>query len=164
MTWSDEERRAWLFPPITGFVDGIDLALLDPSDPGDRTFLIEFEHPEFRGVPEDGTIKVGRHEVDPRLHLALHEIAANQIWDANPAETWQTAARLTTLGYDRHEVLHMIMSVLSRAVYRALEKEPRDPERVTTQLDALPGSWEAQRGRPSTGRRPPRRQGYRPAR
>ncbi len=164
MTWSDEERRAWLFPPATGIVRGIDLALLDPSDENDRSFLIAFEHPEFEGTPEDATVMVGRQEVDPRLHLALHEMVANQIWDANPAEPWQTAARLTTLGYDRHEVLHMIMSVLSRAVYRALEKASPDPERITAQLDALPGSGEAQRRRPSAGGRRHPRSAYRPKR
>jgi uncharacterized protein len=44
---SEEERRRFAAPPAEGWMRGIDLGLLDPSDPDERRLLIEAEHPEL---------------------------------------------------------------------------------------------------------------------
>ena len=57
---------------------------------------------------------------NPRLHVAMHQIVANQLLaDALP-ETWRTVQRLADLGYDWHNVMHMIASLVSEDVHRAL--------------------------------------------
>jgi len=73
----------------------------------------------------------GRREVDisgtkvnPRLHLSMHEIVVNQLWDGIPPETWEAAQRLLAQGHDRHEVLHMLAEVASAVAFRALHDGP----------------------------------------
>jgi hypothetical protein len=51
---SKAERRAFVCPPASGENDGIDLAMLDPSDEDERRILIEAEHPEMRQALDDG--------------------------------------------------------------------------------------------------------------
>jgi hypothetical protein len=51
----DEARRAFAVPPASGEFDGIDLALLDPSDPDERRMLIIAEH--------RATVLAGRREI-----------------------------------------------------------------------------------------------------
>ena len=140
---SDDERRAFAVPPASGEVDGIDLALLDPSDPDERRLLIEAEHPEFRDALErDEEIVVGDESMNPRLHIAMHEIVANQLWDDDPPETWQTAQRLLAEGYERHEVLHMLASVVSTEVWGMLAGGAQaDRTRYVAALDKLPASY-----------------------
>lgn len=146
MTWSIEERRGWLFPPVSGVVDEIDLAFLDPSDADDRGLLVAFEHPEHDRAREDEEVIAHGGTPSRRLHLTIHEVVANQIWDGNPEDTWRTAERLTGLGYDRHEVLHMLGSAVGAEIWRALSEESlHEPDLMAEQLAALPESWEAQR-------------------
>lgn len=148
---SDEAtRRAWVLPPATGLVDGIDLSLLDPEDEGDRHFLMLAEHPELASAIENGQdeIAIGHDGVtmSPRLHLAMHEVVANQIWSNDPPEVWATAQRLTQAGYDRHEVLHMLASVVSADIYNTMTgKAALDIDRTRRELAELPGSWDALR-------------------
>lgn len=135
---------------MSGTVDGIDLALLDPADRDERRLLIEAEHPMLRQALRDDVHEVvlDGQVMNPNLHIALHEIVAERLWADDPPETWPTAQRLAALGYDRHEVLHMIMSVLSDEIYQAMQgpgATPQNQERTRAALAALPGSWEAQR-------------------
>jgi hypothetical protein len=84
--------------------------------------------------------------MSPRLHLSMHEIVAKQLWADDPPETWPTAQRLMTLGYRRHEILHMLGSVVSGEAWRTMQyKQPFDADRFRAGLDALPESWEAER-------------------
>jgi hypothetical protein len=83
--------------------------------------------------------------MNPALHIAMHEVVVNQLWADDPPEMWQTAKRLTEAGYERHEVLHMLASVVSTQVWGALANSaPYDVERVRMELAALPEGWEAQ--------------------
>lgn len=153
---SDElARRAWLLPAASGVTDGIDLSLLDPADDGDRHLLLLAEHPELADAIDDDQdeIEVQGAIMSPRLHLAMHEVVANQIWNDDPPEVWSTAQRLTLAGYDRHEVLHMLASVVSTDIYNAMsDKLPFDIARTRRELDALPASWEAIRTPPPPNR------------
>lgn len=134
-----------MFPPVLGWHDGIDLSSLDPEDEGDREALILAEHPDMAaGLGEGPDSVVG--EPNLKLHLAVHRVVASQIWNDDPPETWATARRLSALRYDRHEVLHMVGSAVAEQLYFALAPEATfDHGGFVAALDALPGSWEAQR-------------------
>ena len=144
------DRRAWAVPPGRGRLGEIELALLHPDDPDDRGILIRAEHPELEEALEADldTVRVGGHDVNPRLHLALHEAIANQLWEDDPPEVWQTAKRLLGIGYERHEVLHMLASTMTEELWQALQdRRPYDRARHVRSLQALPGDWEAARHR-----------------
>jgi uncharacterized protein DUF1841 len=126
----------------------VELSLLDPGEEGDRHFLILAEHPELQEAVEDDQDEITLHGnlMSPRLHLSMHEIVAKQLWADDPPETWPTAQRLMALGYQRHEILHMLGSVVSGEAWRTMQyKQPFDPDRFRAGLDALPESWEAER-------------------
>ena len=148
VTWTIEERRAWTFPPVEGIVDEIDLALLDPADPDDRGLLIRFEHPDFAAAVEAGSeeIEFDGNVINPNLHLTIHEVVANQLWEGEPPEAAETARRLDLAGYDRHEIFHMIGSVVSEEIWAMLrDKRMADLDLMRQDLAALPGTWEADR-------------------
>src|SRR5437868_12476433 len=84
---------------------------LDPTDPDERALLIRAAHPELDPAAE--TVQVDDGEINPRLHLTIHEIVANQIIDETPPEVWATAQRLRRLGYGRHEILHMLGAAMT---------------------------------------------------
>ena len=145
---SEGDRKTFACPPASGVVDGIDLALLDPTDEDERRILIEAEHPELKQALDDGVreIRLGREVMNPRLHIAMHEIVTNQLWAYDPPEMWQTAERLISAGYERHEVLHMLGSVVSGQVWGALvDGASYDIEAVRRELAALPEGGESQR-------------------
>ncbi len=76
----------------------------------------------------------------------MHEIVANQLWADDPPEVWATAQRLLADGYDRHEVHHMLASVIASEVFEIMRHEHHpDVERVRQALAALPGEWEQRR-------------------
>lgn len=126
----------------------MELSLLDRDDENDRRILIEAEHPELHVALRSGRREIHRSgtTMSPALHITMHEIVANQLWADDPPEMWETAQRLLKIGYDRHEVLHMLASVLSDEVFQMLRQhEPHERERVRTALAALPESWEEHR-------------------
>jgi hypothetical protein len=129
----------------------IELSLLDPAEEDDRHFLILADHPELQQAVEDDRDEITLHGnvMSPRLHISLHEIVANQLWMDDPPESWETVQRLMALGYERHEILHMLGGVVSGEVWRTMQlKEPFDPERFRAALAALPDSWEDERAEP----------------
>jgi hypothetical protein len=132
-------RRGWAMPPARGKLHGIDLALLDPADPDDRSILVEAEHRQFAlTLKRHEDVDVNGGTVNPRLHLALHEIVAKQLWDGQPPETWAAAQRLTGQGFDRHDALHGIMRAVSDIVFAALNEPLNDRmDEMRAALDAL---------------------------
>jgi tetratricopeptide (TPR) repeat protein len=69
---------------------------------------------------------------------------ANQIMADDPPEVWQTAQRLIKDGYERHDILHMLASVVSKQTYSILnDQQPLDADEYIQALDALPDSWHA---------------------
>jgi hypothetical protein len=151
----DAERLAFAVPPVDDPPDWIDVDLLDPEDPDDRVVLIRAAHPDLEAAIDEGreTTVVGGQEINPRLHLAIHEVVAQQLIGRDPPEVWATAQRLRRLGYDRHEVLHMLGGATSGQLFEALQgRRPYDHAEHVAALDALPDSWERQR---SGGPAPP---------
>src|ERR671910_2220617 len=144
----DEARRTFAVPPASGEFDGIDLALLDPSDPDERRMLIIAEHPDLAPAVVAGRrgIHVRGEPISPELHISMHQIVTNQLWHDDPPEVWQTVKRLSAEGYDRHEVLHMLASVVSDQTYNVLKHgKPFDADRMRADLERLPESWERAR-------------------
>ena len=85
---------------------------------------------------------IGGESVNPRLHVAMHQVAANQLLTDNPSQTWQTVQRLAGLGYDWHNIMHMIASLVTEDVYSALtEHRQPDPAAYIRRLSELPGDW-----------------------
>lgn len=148
-------RRAFAVPRAHGVFREIDLALLDPGDRDERRMLIEAEHPEFASALErdDDLVIIDGEEVNPRLHLTLHEIVVQQLWDDDPPEAWRTAKRLMAAGYERHEVVHMLGSALVPQLWRAVAKgKASSNEEYLDALSRLPQSWEGSRAERKVGR------------
>ena len=124
------------------------LRLEDLADPDVRSYVICHEHPEFEEALGAGReeIDLGGGPVNPRLHLAMHEVVATQLWDNSPPEVWETAVRLRDAGYERHEILHMLSRPVTDQVWAALHDDlPYARDRHVAALRALPGSWERER-------------------
>lgn len=140
----EDARRRFACPPARGRYRGVELDSLDPGDPDERRLLIAAEHPELGRALERGedAVLAGGRPVNPRLHLALHEIVAAQLWDGDPPEVWETAQRLVALGWKRHEVLHMLGSVVAAEIWELLQaRAPFDRERYVAALNELPESY-----------------------
>jgi hypothetical protein len=145
--WFDEpapgDRRSWAMPAGHGTYRGLDLALLNPADEDELTLLIEAQHTEFEdALRRDEEMVADGEPFSPRLHITMHQIAANQLLADDPPETWQAVQRLGALGYDWHNIMHMIAAVVSDDIYRAMkENQPFDPGDYARRLNELPGDW-----------------------
>jgi hypothetical protein len=130
-------------PPGHGTYRGLDLELLDPTDEGELTFLVEAQHTEFEdALRGDDEMIVGGEPFSPRLHVAMHQIVASQLLADDPPQTWQTVQRLAGLGYDWHNIMHMIAAVVSDDLYHAMtEHRQFDPGDYARRLHELPGDW-----------------------
>lgn len=126
------KRRRFAVPTIVTSVDGDGVIELDPADEDQRELLILDEHPEYRAVLDDPVSDELVGGANPRLHVALHQIIANQLWDDTPPEVWQAARRLLARGHDRHAILHALAYELSHELYPALtgHRVP-DPDMTT---------------------------------
>jgi len=131
--------------------EGWHLELLNAEDPDERSVLILLAHPELDDTIREGkeTVVVGGEEMNPRLHLAVHEVVATQIIENDPPEALQTAQRLLRLGRDHHEVLHMLGFVVSGQIWGAMH-ERREYSRAehVRALEALPQPFDAELARP----------------
>ncbi len=114
------DRRIFAMPYVGTRIGGEDYPRLDPADPDDRRLLIEGEHPEYHQVLTDPSAGDEIGGVNPRLHLSIHEVVANQLWEDDPPEVWQATRRLQDRGVDRHEILHRLMAVAVDQLHGAL--------------------------------------------
>lgn len=152
-----DEFRIWLAPAPGAEIPQGDLDLLDPADEDDRAALIRAQHPRMAAAIERGEdeVEVGGEIVNPRLHLAMHELVANRLWADDPPGVWQTARELTGQGHDPHEVLHLLGADAMREVWqgmRPLEFSADDEEGFEDACDVLLsdyGEWLAGRGAPT---------------
>jgi hypothetical protein len=116
-------RRLFALPDVP---DG-----LHPADPDDRRAAIAAEHPGYADAEDlpDG--------VDPRLHLALHELVAGQLWHGDPPQAWQAARRLLDAGHDETDVRHTLTEVAARHLTDTPPGARIDTAKYATDLDAL---------------------------
>jgi hypothetical protein len=148
--WFDDpvpgDRRSWAVPAGHGTYRDLDLDLLNPADEDDRGLLLEAQHPELEeALHNDEVDEVpgpGGEPFNPRLHLTLHQVVANQLMADEPPETWQTVQRLAGLGYDWHNIMHMIAGPVSEDIYYAMKEQRQpDPADYARRLSELPGDW-----------------------
>ncbi len=145
--WFDEpvagDRQSWAMPSGHGRYRGIELKFLDPADEDELMMLLEARHAELGEALESGDeMIVDGEPFSPRLHLAMHQIVANQLLAEDPPETWQTVRRLADMGYDWHNIMHMIARVVSDDLYGAIkESREMDPADYARRLQRLPGDW-----------------------
>jgi hypothetical protein len=161
-----EARRRFAIPPLPDEAPS-HAAALDPADRDDRATLIALAHPTFDEALRDGrdVIEVDGEPVNPRLHLVMHEVVAEQLWQDDPPEAWATALRLPRAGFDHHEILHMLAAAFAEQLWEVLhEGRAVDRDAYAAALEALPGDWgraaPSRQGRPGarpSGRRTPRR-------
>lgn len=144
--WFDEplpgDRRSWAVPRGHGTYQGLDLERLDPDDEDERTFLLEAQHLEMAEALEQHEEMTGAdgEPMNPRLHVTLHQVVANQLLADDPPETWQTVQRLAGLGYDWHNVMHLVMGPVTEAIYETMaEKRSFDHADYVRRLAELPG-------------------------
>lgn len=137
------DRRSWAVPPGHGIYRGLDLELLDLGNEDECRFLIEAQHPEFAdALRSDEDVIVDGEPVNPRLHVAMHQVVANQLLADDPPETWQAVQRLAGLGYDWHNIMHMISELVSDYIWLArTEGRTFDPKDYARRLAELPGDW-----------------------
>ena len=146
--WFDDplpgDRRSWAVPPGHGTYQDLDLELLDPDDEDERTFLLEAQHLEMEEALERHEEMTGPdgEPMNPTLHVAMHQVVANQLLADDPPETWQTVQRLAGLGYDWHNVMHLVMGPVTEALHETMaEKRPFDRSDYVRRLAELPGDW-----------------------
>ncbi len=146
--WFDDplpgDRRSWAVPPGHGTYQGLDLERLDPDDEDERKLLLEALHLEMAEALEQHEEMTGPdgEPMSPTLHVTLHLIVANQLMADDPPETWQTVQRVAGLGYDWHNVMHLVMGPVTEAVYETLaQKRPFDRADYVRRLAELPGDW-----------------------
>lgn len=136
----DAERRRFACPPRSGRFEEFDLSLLDPADPDDRHLLIMSEHPDLARAIERGEdeLVIDGEPMNPHLHIQVHEVVANQLWDDDPPEVWQTARRLLAAGHQRHDVLHALGEVAVEEIWHVLHEQERfDRKRYVRALKKL---------------------------
>jgi hypothetical protein len=146
--WFDEplpgDRRSWAVPAGHGTYQGLDLELLDPDDEDQLGFLLEAQHVELEEALErhEEILNADGEPMSPTLHVTMHVVIANQLLADDPPETWQTVQRLAGLGYDWHNVMHLIMGPVIEATYQTLaERQPFDRDDYVRKLAELPGDW-----------------------
>ena len=145
--WFDEpvanDRLSWAMPSGHGTYRGLDLEFLNRADEDELMMLLEAQHAEFGDAIASGDeMIIDGEPFSPRLHLAMHQIVANQLLADDPPETWQTVQRLAGMGYDWHNIMHMIARVISDDVYGAAkERRKMDPADYARRLQRLPGDW-----------------------
>ncbi|MGI8450053.1 MAG: DUF1841 family protein, partial [Streptosporangiaceae bacterium] len=130
-------------PQGHGIYRKLDLELLDPGDEDARRFLLETQHPEFAdALRSDEDVMVDGEPVNPRPHVAMHQVVANQLPADDPPETWQTVQRRAALGHDWPNIMHVIASLVTEDMHRALsEHRQPDPAAYARRLNGLPGDW-----------------------
>jgi pRiA4b ORF-3-like protein/uncharacterized protein DUF1841 len=144
------DRRVFTMPYYGTTIRGQDFPKLNPADPDERGLLIEGEHPEYHQVLADPAWEGEIDGVNPRLHLTMHEVIANQLWADDPPEAWHAARRLRDRGMDRHDVLHELLGVMVEHMHPVLARSaPFDSDAYRRALSGLGRDTVAMAARPS---------------
>ncbi len=84
-------------------------------------------HPEYFEVWEQlDTISdedLLQDEVNPVLHVLVHQIVENQVADRDPPQTAETLDQLMQQGLTRHEAVHEIGSVVTDTLFTMLQSQ-----------------------------------------
>lgn len=144
------DRRMFTMPYFGTRIGDEDYPDLDPGDPDERGLLIQGEHPEYHQALDDPSFDGEIDGVSPRLHIAIHEIVANQLWEDDPPEAWEAAKRLRAAGVDRHDILHAIADAAMHDLHAALiDRRPVDVDAYRGRLAELQPEPPAQSATPA---------------
>ena len=134
----DVDRRTFVMPYRSATIGGERFDRLDPSDPDERALLIQAEHPEFEEYLADSSWQGEIDGMNPRFHLTMHEVIANQLWADEPPEAWQAAKRLRAQGMERHDILHELAGIMAEHMQPTmLRSEPFDEDAYRRALGDL---------------------------
>ncbi|MFF1820563.1 DUF1841 family protein [Kribbella sp. NPDC058245] len=134
----ETERRLFAMPYVDAQIGDEDFVGLDPDSEDERSLLIQGEHPEYQDALADPGFKGEVDGANPRLHIAIHEVVANQLWNNDPPEVWETARKLRDRGEDRHDILHAIGALVVEHIHAGLVgREHFDIDRYRAKLDQL---------------------------
>jgi len=133
------DRRMFATPYFGARIGEEDYPRLNPGDPDERRLLIEGEHPEYHAALADPAFDGEIDGVNPRRHIAIHEVVANQLWEDDPAGAWRAAKRLHDAGVGRHDILHQLGSVVAdHARHQAADLAAAPPARFNHPGAAAP--------------------------
>ncbi len=121
----------------------MDVDALNPHDAAELPILMEAMHPDFAEALEtDEDSVIDGESFNPRLHVTIHTAVATQLLNDDPPQTWLTVQRLAGLGYDWHNIMHMIGALVTEDVWETLaNKRQFDLAGYVRRLDELPGDW-----------------------
>ena len=86
------------------------------------------QHPEYSDVweqahtlsPDDETLRDG---VNPFVHVMIHQTVENQIANHDPPQTAKTLEVMMQTGYDRHEAIHAIGTLVANAIFQIMHND-----------------------------------------
>jgi hypothetical protein len=140
------DRRMFVMPHRRATIFGDEYDRVDPADPDERSLLIRAEHPEFEEYLHDSSWQGEIDGMNPRFHLTMHEVIANQLWADEPPEAWQAAKRLRAQGMARHDILHELAGIMAEHMHPTMTRgEPFDEGSYRRALAAL-GAHDVQGG------------------
>jgi hypothetical protein len=102
---------------------------------------ILLEHPEYGDFFEDEKILDGRKfdtgsAVNPFLHVSLHKMIEDQLEAGHPEEVRFFFESMEAKGNDRHEIVHVIMKILSILIFEAMHsRQSLDVDRYRSILE-----------------------------
>lgn len=104
------ERVNAVLPPVPGGAP----PHLGAGDEDDRAELIRLAHPELATAidADKEAVVLDGEVVNPRLHLAMHEVVAYRLLHDDPPENWLVFEALLDRGVDAHEAQHAIGRLL----------------------------------------------------
>jgi hypothetical protein len=120
------------------------------------------QHPEYFDLWEQAELlppdeEVLRDGVNPFLHVTIHATVENQIANGDPPQTAETLEAMIQAGYDRHEAIHAIGSLIAEQIFEIMAHD--QPFDLESYVEAL---RELAQAKPSRSRR--RRRSRRPRR
>jgi hypothetical protein len=121
------------------------LAQLGAKQEGEKAVTAQIlkQHPEYFDVwdqantlPSDEEIL--RDGVNPFAHVAIHQTVEKQIADRDPPQVAQTLDALMLAGYERHDAIHAIGTLVSDAMFETMKTgHPFDESGYTEALREL---------------------------
>jgi hypothetical protein len=100
----------------------------DLSEEDYKLYTIMQDHEEYREQFENADT-LTEHEYDPNtevnpfLHISLHQMVEDQIASTAPLETGLFYETMENQGYSHHEIVHLISLILIRITWDALLKQ-----------------------------------------
>jgi hypothetical protein len=97
--------------------------------------MIIMNHQEYQEYFENKDILDGREYKEgegfnPFLHISLHEMAEDQVVSETPIEAAVLCEYIESMGYSRHEGLHVIMTILINMIVAGYKNnKPFDEQR-----------------------------------